>query len=485
MSACPHVARFRDRVEPTGVCGREDAIKRVQAVRAVLRLMAVRVKHPGLVGEHAIDSIGKYLDPTHPEPARARLMGQDGNPDPPKVMLKTRLYETLFVADAELLDDRTRTRCIPLRGANEVARRLDPSERSLAELTVVLESGAKVVLRQHPDQLRAIVTVTSCATPPKRKTLDAALDPDQKLCLARCFEGAGRGVLSAVREESIAPRRIETRDGQGRGFWELPCWMAENVATVAQDLFRLHVLCTASSPNASRFLFVDRCVVHRLDDPVLHQDNPHTLIKATLHKASGGCLCGLHRKESKTEFARIEFRIKICDCAFVEQEGVRVCPKHYARDAPETHQAVEAPSFNAGRCAQALQCEVWCVHDRAEDAASGLRIPLPIPKKWMRAPLLDLAACACALTRPGNQAAAKLADLKATMDGVMQELDRTRMVEGHVESALQPWDITSVFLFRNDNPTFGTDKKLRGKCVRQHFQEMGASHGHLFKRARV
>lgn len=485
MHSCPHVARFRDRFEPTGVCGREDAIARLEALRAVLRLMAARVKHPGLVGQHAIDSIGYYLDPACAEPARARLMGENGNPDPPKVTLTTRTHETLFVADAEALDDRTRTRCVPLRGAGEVARRLDPSEQSLAQLTVELEGGAKLVLRQSPDPLRAVVTVTSAEKPAKRKTLDAALPPEQGARLARCFEGAGRGVLSVVREESIAPRQVATQDGKGRGFWELPVWMAENVATVAQDLFRLHVLCTASSPTVSRFLYVDRCVVHRIDDPVLHRDNQHTLIKATLHKASGGCLCGLHRKESKTAFARIEFRIKICDCAFVEHEGARICPKHYARDVPETHEAVEAPSFNPGRCAQALQCDVCCVHDRAEDAASGLRIPLPIPKKWMCSSLVDLAACACALTRPSNQAAAKLADLKATMDGVMQELDRTRMVEGHVESMLQPWDRTCVFLFRNDTPSYGTDNKLRGKRVQAHFQEMGATHGHLFKRARV
>ena len=67
----------------------------------------------------------------------------------------------------------------------------------------------------------------------------------------------------------------------------------------------------------------------------------------------------------------------------------------------------------------------------------------------------------------------------------MAELERTRMVEGHVESILQLWDRTAVFLFRNDNPTFGTDKKLRGKRVQKHFQEMGETHGHLFKRMRV
>ena len=61
-----------------------------------------------------------------------------------------------------------------------------------------------------------------------------------------------------------------------------------------------------------------------------------------------------------------------------------------------------------------------------------------------------------------------------------------RLANRHVEPLLQPMDQTAVWLFRNDNnPAYGTDNKFKGRRVQAHFQEMGPTHGHLFKRRRV
>jgi hypothetical protein len=108
----------------------------------------------------------------------------------------------------------------------------------------------------------------------------------------------------------------------------------------------------------------------------------------------------------------------------------------------------------------------------------------------MIAPLRELAAACCALTLPryaSGQSGAqeRVQDLRATVEGIMQHIDRERMVRGHVESLLAPMDQTAVWLFRNDAPSYGTDGKLKGKRVRPDFHEIGPTHGHLFKRMRV
>jgi len=488
MELFPHVARFRDRIEPEGACDDERARVLLQSLRALLRMVGPATRHPGLVREHAIDSIGKYLDPTHSEPVRMRLMGQDGAARPPRVTLKKRSHEILSVAASERLEDRARMLCTPIRGSDEVARRLGSDDRALAELVVEFEGGGKLTLRQHVDPLRAVVIATMAGTG-QRKALDAKLQPDQKFCLAKCFAGAGTGRLGAVRQEPVAAHHVKT---SGRGFHELPVWMTEHLATIAQDIFRLHVLTSSSSQDVSRMVLVNRAFVFRFEPTA---DDPRLLIKAALHSASGGCLCGLHNRRGGTAtaaFKSIDFRIRICDEPFVPHGDAPtpVCPRHYEADDPSTHEQLEATSVAPGRCCRGLSFEVWCVHDRtAGDPNAGLRIPLPVPETWMLSPLREVAMACCALTRPemsgANNNNDKVLDLKATVDGVMQYIERERMARGHVESMLQPADRTAVWLFRNDTPSCGSDGKLRGKRVQKEFHDIVPTHGHLFKRMRV
>jgi len=485
MEDFPHVARFRERIDADGACDDDRARTLLHPLRALLRILGPATRHPGLVRQNAIDSVGKYIDPAHAESVRLQLMGQEeeeGRGAVARVTLKRRSHELLSVEAYEALGDVARMRCTPIRGSDEVARRLGTDDRALAELSVELGTGGgKLVLRQHVEPLRAVVTLTMAGTK-TRKTLDARLRADQRFCLDKCFAGAG--VVGAVRPEPNSARAlVVVAAARSGGFHELPAWMAEILASVAQDVFRLHVLTSATSQCVSRMVLVDRATVFRCSAGAVQ--DPRVLIKAALHPASGGCVCGLHRRESASAaaFVRIEFRVRICDSPFVPHGAAqtRVCARHFDQDDVGTHDAVEAPGVAPGRCCRGMAFELWCVHDNNNN---GVRLSLPLPATWLREPLREVAMACCALTRPDVSEATVL-DLKATTQGTVQHLERERMARGHVESTLQPRDQTAVWLLRNDTPRMGSDGRLKGKRVQKEFQEIVSTHSHLFKRVRV
>lgn len=482
MSYHPHVAVFRDRLEPTGRCDADQAAGLLKRLSALLPILGPAAKHPGLALPHAIDSIGVLLvgkDRDH-EACRALVMGEADGPPPP-VTLKRRGFEVLSNEQAEQLEDRTRLLCVPIRGRSEVARRLEEDERALAELTVELERGAKVVLRQHRDPLRAVLVITAIGGV-SRKIIEARLASEHASLLASCFEGAGVGRLGVVPPEPIAARFVPT---SGRGFHELPNWMTEHLATVAQDLFRIHVLLSGAT-DVSRIVFAEKAQLFKFEETA---NDPRALIKMTLHSASGGCVCKLHRRDSPAEFRAIELRIRVCNAALETVDGERRCPRHYDPADASTHDPLEAPRVHPGHCCKGLAFELWCTHDRAKDPRAGLSIPLGVPCEWMLRPLRELAAACCALALPSHSAdepsaKARLEDLRANVDAAMQALERERMANAHNEVMLQPYDKTAVWCFRNDAPSFGRDGKMKGKRVRAEFHAIGKTHGHLFKRSK-
>ena len=473
MSSNPHVAKFRDGIEPSGSCDAEHSRRLLASVRALLRLAGAAVRHPGLVKEHAIDSIGKYLDPVNDE--RARLMLMDGSAaELPIVTLKKKTFQILSIQSSEALDDRQRLLCVPIRGTADVARRLDRHEDALSELTIELANGALLMLRQHRDPARIVLTVTSVTS--QRKTLEGALTPDHAKVLHGCFDGAGVGLLGIVPEEPIAARKIALK--QGRGFHELPAWMTEHLASVAQDIFRVHVLLSGAEQFVSRMIFAEKASVFTFEPTA---DDPRVLIKLVLHPASGGCLCHLHRRESKSQFKQLEFRVKICDQPLERTPSGMQCPRHSAPD--DEKEPVQAVNVNPGRCCERLSFELWCCHDRTRDPRAGLSIPLAVPDTWMNAPLRELASACCALTRSEDSA---VADLKATVDGVMEYVDRERVARRHTDASLNRSDQTATWLLRNDQ-SIGINRagKLTGKRVTREFQSIVPTHGHLYKKLKT
>ena len=98
----------------------------------LLDTLGALANHPGFMQPLSIDSVGWYIDETSPEQCRARLLSGTGL----HLVYKMRQYDVLFCEAAEKLPSEQRRQCLAVRGSNEMARRLDPTERGSAEIRV-------------------------------------------------------------------------------------------------------------------------------------------------------------------------------------------------------------------------------------------------------------------------------------------------------------------------------------------------------------
>ena len=543
--AHPHVARRRDRIEPLGECAPPDARRRLRLLRRLLEAVRDKLGRPGLLSPHAIDSIGTLLCPTvrggplaagNPlaETYRSVLVDVPADDAPmavgayPRVRAQLRTHETVMVEEAEALPPRQRLVCIAIRGTDELARRLDPEERALADLVVQLDAeGAQLVVRQQPHPLRVVIVLTPARTAaadavaaPKRSVLEATLNEADAATLSVLFEGAGKGRLGHVPPDAATAFRVVCEPRPGRAARDpyvlLPVWITEHLATLAQDLFRLHVLATAAVPQGtSRLLYFDRATVVRNTDPRFYGNREHTLIRCPLHAASSACVCSLHGGSCTTPFRHLEFRIEICGAKFIESNGRRCCPRHCA----EKIDCQESRLF-PGVCTRCLRVELWCCHEcehafvpadavapppRAARADRGVRIPMthllvnplddmpkPAQGAWMYESVVDLAACACALAKqaeasPDGKTASLTAtlDLKADADNVMAALERECHSRGHVDAQLGVLDQSAVWMLRRGGCKYrkgclkmvmdGKKRRAAGDPI-----DVGTTHGHLF-----
>ena len=469
----------------------------------LLRQLGALSNHPGLLEAHAIDSVGQWLNASSPEAYRAKLADWTAAPNPPGttpvVSLRRKAHEVLSVEDAEALPHAQRVRCVPIRGSKEMARPLDEGERAPAELTVDFGDGATLSVRELAQAGRMLVLLTS--TTKKRKVLQATLcapDDDEDevgaaaaAALATLFaDAAGAGA-----ERAPAPsdaKRVVFKDD--KECWCLPDWYAEQLAQLAQDAFRLHVLASASSARVSRALYVDRATAHRVETRSRRGvPETRTLIKATLHAASGGCVCHLHGETVDEPFQRLELRLEVCGAPIVNGR----CPKHYAARVP-----CESAAF-PGVCAQQVRAEFRCVHaaaggrggGRASGRASGLRLPLSCllctdadaNARWLETPLRDVACCGARLATPPPETAAAAAArrLREDAERLGEELALTLAIEERAGDAMRARDAKAVWLLRRGGVGLGTDGKLHGTArapVTVKHQHLTETHGHLFRR---
>ena len=464
-------AKYRNKLEPPGTCTAQEGKSLLQKLCPLLEVLALKVKHPGLLQKSAIDSLGIYLNEINPEQCRHNLVTASSQL---KVHLRCRAYETMFVDASETLSYVKRMQCIPIRGTNEVARRLTPTERGQAELVIEFGEGAVMSVRQQTNQCNMLVLFTSLLK--KKKVLSAILEDCDGAALEKLFEGAGRGARALIPPEPLNATLVNYKDS---AFWTLPLWYTELMAQVAQDVFRLHVLASASSADISRALFVDRVTAHRIDGPNVEYDNVMTVIKAILHKASGGCICHLHHKKSTTPFRRMEMRFEICGAALVNGK----CPRHCAEDTVCT----ESSTF-PGVCAKAFRVELWCTHELVQGKPPcGVRVSLTNmfadkdqPLVALRAPLLDLACCGARLTKSATNA--ELVDLEADALQTFAEIYRLRFEEGRSGEDMRHRDAAAVWLLRKGGVSIGTDGKFKGAKVQAELQTLAQTHGHLFRK---
>ena len=323
MATVSSVAKDRHALEPEGRCTDAEARDLLQRLCPLLEALGKKAKHPhpNLMEEGAIDGIGRILNEADPEPYRLGLLQAAPHL---KVSLRCRTHQLLFVEASEKLPYAQRAQCVPIRRSNEVARRLGPSERGMAELVVSFGGNASLMVKQQTRPGAMLVLCTSVAK--KKKVLSATLDEAGAVALEKLFDGAGRSARTGAPPEPLNAKRIEYKKSV---YWTLPFWYAE-LAAVAQDVFRLRArlgLLAASAPPVSRMLFVDRVTAHRMDGPEVDRDDVRR-DQGHRHKASG-CRSTTCNRRSRAVQAR-GLRLEVCGAA--RQRQVRAPAR--GRDVP-------------------------------------------------------------------------------------------------------------------------------------------------------
>ena len=494
-----HAARYRDKLEPSGRCTASEGAQLARQLRPLLSELGVCTAHPGLLREHAVDNIGRDLDASNPEPLRSKLSAWEGGPNAAceaKVFLRRKEHEIVAVEAAEKLPHDQRLQCTPIRGSNELARRLEVGERGMGEVVIEFEGGASLSVRQQKQPERMLVLLVSRAK--KRKVLQAALrSAGAAAALEALFAEAGHGARGALPVEPVESKRVEPKNSDP--FWALPSWYAEIMGHVAQDVFRLHVLTSASSPDVARPLYIDRVQAHRLDGPALDVGQHRSVIKAILHRASGGCICGLHRVRPREPWKRLELRFEVCGSC---TRGGEECARHRCSDL-----SVESVHFG-GVCAKNFKVEFWCVHEKPASVAKvaegvnaapgrpdGTRLQLTnvfadkhVDAAWLKEPLRDLACCGARLMTAKPLGVPMAGDLRHEADRVVERIARARVQQKQTSELMRERDAMAVQLLRRGGVSVGgNDGKLHGTAqahVTCKQQPVSKTHAHLFRRSK-
>jgi len=457
-SSLDHVAVERAQLESVAKCSSNV----LRLLAPLLETLGPLVDHPGLMGEHAVDSIGNYIDKGKFDECRARLVSGDGM----HVIHKVRKYDVLFCEAADALPPAQRRQCVAVRGTNEVARRLDPDERGSTEIVATFPGGGTLaVRRQQRNPRRLVVLLTSVAK--KKRVLEADLPEEEAPKLAALFEEAARGERQPVPAPRTTSRFVSLVKNS---YWELPPWYAEAVAKLAQDVFRLHAFVSSTSLSLSRALFIDRATAHRMDSgaPSTHR----TLVKGILHRWSGGCACGLHRSKAPAEdFQRLEVRLEFCGGCIEDGR----CNRHWTTES-HLPQSERFP----GICMKGLKVELRCTHAHVQGAPGGLRLPLNVEDEKMgiafaKGFVTDLAACGARLMRTG----ADSKELALDMSASLATLSNARQRHNHMGEHMMQHDRTAVHLLRKRS-AINKNGKFAGR-VPADFTAILKTHKHLFR----
>ena len=298
-------------------------------------------------------------------------------------------------------------------------------------MTVTFTNGGTLSVIQHSDPRRMIVFLTSVHK--VKKALDGTLGEVDAPALAQFFEEASKGQRQAAIAHSPTTRHVQLESG---AYWILPAWYAEAIGILAQDVFRLHAFVSAISAGTSRALFIDRVTGHRLERGEVHEHR--TLVKASLHRWSGGCACRAHGIAPPTEpFHRLELRMEFCGCKLRERQvphplaggacaAVGALPgRLHAR--PEDGPVVHAPGGRKAACA----CRWTCVTRRWTWPFARARCttsPAAAPSSW----------------RPS----AHDGELRLDMEAALGHLDDLRSQHAHVGEKILQRDVLAVDLLR-------------------------------------
>jgi hypothetical protein len=251
------------------------------------------------------------------------------------------------------LERDVRLQSIALRGESDVAVPIPPRRQLRCELgndsLVLTPSEGRVVLTLHRE-LRA----------------------PRSLALGECSPCLFEGLFEGLSEPSVAARPPVRTLPRGALDGELPDRLAECVADLLQDHLRLHVLCSAASPDPQPLVLDTlRLYQHRPDDDCFKW---RTFLHADVHPSSLACACFLNGKHACA--GKVRFSLSFCGRC-VEKD---TCPTHTQRDNRE--QAI---------CLSGVTAQLFCVH---EDSSPGAKMKIPLSDKPVLPALLAVAAAA-------------------------------------------------------------------------------------------
>jgi len=194
MASLVHVAVEKAQLEGVVKC-HPDILRLLVSLLEKLGPLAA---HPGFMHQHSIDSVGKYIDDARFDEIRAQLVSGKGV----DVTYRVRKFDVISCEAADNLPSAQRRQCVAVRGMNEVARRLEPSERGSSEIVVAFTGGGTLSVRQNRHPQRMVVLCTS--TRKVKKAFDALLRVEDAPQLARLFAEAAGG----VRQEAAGPINV-------------------------------------------------------------------------------------------------------------------------------------------------------------------------------------------------------------------------------------------------------------------------------------
>lgn len=315
-----------------------------------------------------------------------------------EVQLVQRSYARVSADTADELDANDRAMCVAIKGSEDLAR----------PRSGMIHREIRVAFKNVCLSLRRVEDLTVEATLGSDK---AIFTPENRDTLVELFADGPTNVWS----EYDPQRRVCPRNAL---VGVLSYKLTECIAEWLQDFYRIHVLCTAASPNAEP----RPGVLQQADLFQLRQDtnekNWVTFVNATFHSSSASCVCPAHNRPRRAGKVRLCIRF----CGRVLEDGV--CP---------THPLCET---NGGQvCTAHLGANIICKHTVPPD---GIKICLPTKKSIAHSVLAKIAEAAVttvvdpavehvvtsAVTECIEEAREEIADAQRTSPTAKQNQDR-------------------------------------------------------------
>lgn len=450
----PHVAKWANSIDASLDAQSEDET-RMAPLRVVLARLGAVIGKPGLLAPCSMDSIGRLLtgtagidgDQSRAEAHRIAIANapsgeqQQQQPSEVRVWLSKPVYEIISQDEAKrTLDAAGYSELVPVRGTTDFARKLSWQDRGEGVVRVEFgtastsarmracrrgEHGVEVTILPIGRGLNSKILLRADSLVPSGIVGEAAERVAEEL--DELFTEAP-GQLQPRRQPAIRPThrpKIEHCE-----FFDLPDWCAESLATLAQEVLRLHVVVAAAHPeSATTALHVDRATLSRFHDRKRHS-KLRCVVRLALHAGSVRCVCGAYPPSVLPRDcgapSRVEVELAVCGAPLsARAQADRPATSGSAVEATTCVPCVLHPDrprqiskWETVHCVDGFQARLICRH--------ADRVPINVALDVAHYEHLDLVrgamAVAIAACSPVDLGAARYAELQRRASALEQEL---------------------------------------------------------------